>query len=130
VVCRQAEYENYGLRSHLTPRRIAVISGRPELTKRAVDSASALTARKMEQYFRRLLLSEKRFTAILRKRGSQRQRLKTGSRESGAESESALAFAMAGENTRAESLAEPKQALPLDTRCSRFGCLRFEHNWR
>jgi NADH:ubiquinone oxidoreductase subunit B-like Fe-S oxidoreductase len=70
------DYENFGLRSHPTPRRMAVILGKArELTKRAVDSAIRADSKEMGRYGRRMLLSGKPLTAILRKPGSQRQRL-------------------------------------------------------
>ena len=54
---------------------------------------------------------------MLRKRGSQRQTaLKLAPTSQGAESEAALAFAMAGDTARAESLAQDLgKRFPLDT---------------
>jgi hypothetical protein len=76
VVCGKPEYENFGLAlasdteaygGHLAKAR--------ELTKRAWTPPYGLTTKKVGRYGRRLPLSGKRLTAILRKRGSQQQRL-------------------------------------------------------
>ena len=63
------------LLSHLTPRRMAVIlARRGNWASGQWTPPYGLTARKVEPYGRRLLLSGKRLTATLPKRGSQRQR--------------------------------------------------------
>jgi tetratricopeptide (TPR) repeat protein len=71
------DYENWGLALASDTEAYGGHVGKArELTKRAVDSLpSGRTARKMEQYGKRMLLCNKQVTAIPRKRGSQRQRL-------------------------------------------------------
>jgi hypothetical protein len=48
----------------------------------------------------------------------------------GVGAEAALAFAMAGDKARAESLAQGLgKRFPLDTQMQHSGCQRFRHNW-
>jgi hypothetical protein len=49
----------------------------------------------------------------------------------GVQVEAALAFVIPGDTPRAESLAQDLgKRFSLDSRCNRFGCLRFRRNWR
>jgi len=68
------DYENWGLALASDTEAYAGHLGKArDLTKRAVDSA--VRARKLGQYGRRWLRSERLLTAILRKPGSQVPRL-------------------------------------------------------
>jgi hypothetical protein len=103
--------------SHPTPRPMAVIWQGAGLTKRAVESAiqadsketgaiwqanAALRTSGLRQRCRSAAVSGRGFEAC--------------SRESGRRSEAALAFAMAGDTARAESLAQDLgKRFPLDT---------------
>jgi hypothetical protein len=112
------EYENYGLAfasdteaysGHLRKAR--------ELTKRAVDSAIRADSKENGAIFQAIAAQrEAVYGNPAEARQSAAEALKLAPASQGAESESALAFAMAGENTRAESLARDlNKRFPLDT---------------
>jgi eukaryotic-like serine/threonine-protein kinase len=88
-----------------------------ELTKRAVDSAMRADNRETGAIWQaNAALQQAAFGSITEARQSAAQALKLAPASQGAEAEAALAFAMAGDTARAESLARDlTKRFPLDT---------------
>ena len=103
-----------------------------ELTRRAVDSAIRADSKENGAIWQANAGSAKRLMAIAAEaRQSAAEALKLAPASQGGEVEAALAFAMAGDTARAESLAQDLgNAFRWTRRCSRFGCPRFRRNWR
>jgi eukaryotic-like serine/threonine-protein kinase len=112
------EYENFGLAlasdtegygGHLTRAR--------ELTKRAVDSASRSDSKETGAvYLANAALEQAAYGNPADARKSTAEALKLAGSSQAVESEAALAFAMAGDTARAESLAEDlDKRFPLGT---------------
>ncbi len=103
-----------------------------ELTKRAVDSAIRADSKENGAIFQAIAAQrEAAYGHAAEARQSAAEALKLAPASQGVESEAALAFAMAGDTARAESLAQDLgNASRWTRRCSRFGCRRFRRNWR
>jgi eukaryotic-like serine/threonine-protein kinase len=88
-----------------------------ELTKRAVDSAMRADNRETGAIWQaNAALQQAAFGSLTEARQSAAEALKLASASQGAEAEAALAFAMAGDTARAESLAQNlTKRFPLDT---------------
>ena len=127
------EYENLGLAlASDTEAYVGHLGKARELTKRAVDSAVRVDNKESGAiYLANAALQQAAYGHATEGRRTAAEALKLAPASSGAEAEAALAFAMAGDTARAESLAQDlEKRFPLNTRCSRFGCLRFRRNWR
>jgi serine/threonine protein kinase/tetratricopeptide (TPR) repeat protein len=112
------EYENYGLAlASDTEAYVGHLRKARELTKRAVDSAIRADSKENGAIFQTIAAQREAAcgnTAEARQSASEALKLAPGSQ--GAESEAALAFAMAGDAARAESLAQGLgKRFPLDT---------------
>ena len=105
-------------RSHPTPKPTRVICGKArELTKRAVDSAIRADSKENGRNLAGECCSaEAVFGNPAEARQSAAEALKLAPTSQGVEVEAALAFAMAGDTARAESLAQDLgKRFPLDT---------------
>jgi len=114
----KTDYENYGLALVSDTEAYAGHVGRArELTKRAVDSAVRVDSREMGAVY--LAIAAQREAAYgnpTKARRSAAEALKLAPTSSGAEAEAALAFAMAGDTARAESVTQDLgKRFPLDT---------------
>jgi tetratricopeptide (TPR) repeat protein len=114
----KAEAENYGLALASDTEAYAGHLGKArELTKRAVDSAIRADSKETGAIFQdNAALREAAYGNSVEARQLAAQALKLAPGSQGVESEAALAFAMAGEMARADSLArELGKRFPLDT---------------
>ncbi|MBZ5599916.1 MAG: tetratricopeptide repeat protein, partial [Acidobacteriia bacterium] len=114
----KTDYENYGLALVSDTEAYAGHVGRArELTKRAVSSAVRFDSREMGAVY--LAIAAQREAAYgnpTKARRSAAEALKLAPTSSGAEAEAALAFAMAGDTARAESVTQDLgKRFPLDT---------------
>jgi tetratricopeptide (TPR) repeat protein len=114
----QPEYEHYGLAlASDTEAYAGHISKARELTKRAVTAASRVDSQEMRAVY--LAIAAQREAAYGNATKAQQfaaQAFKVAPTSQGAETETALAFAMAGDTARAESLAQDlDRRFPLDT---------------
>jgi serine/threonine protein kinase/tetratricopeptide (TPR) repeat protein len=114
----KAEYENYGLSLASDTEAYAGHVGKArELTKRAVDSAIRADSKETAAIWQaNAALEQAAYGNPAEARQSAAEALKLAPASQGVESEAALAFAMAGDTARAESLAQDLGKLyPLDT---------------
>ena len=112
------EYENYGLALASDTEAYAGHLGRArELTKRAVDSAKRADSKEGAAIWQEnAALREAAYGKTVEARQSAAEALKLAPASPGVKSEAALAFAMAGDAARAESLAlDLNKRFPLDT---------------
>ncbi len=114
----QPEYEDYGLALASDTEAYAGHIGKArELTKRAVNSAVRVDRKEMGAVY--LAIAAQRevvYGNATKARQSAAQAFKLAPTRPGAETETALAFAMAGETARADSLAQDLgKRFPLDT---------------
>ena len=112
------EFENYGLSlASDTEAYIGHLSKARELTTRAVDSAVRADNKEKGAIFQENAAQrEVAYGNAAEARRSAAQALKLAPASPGVESEAALAFAMAGDTTRADSLARDLgKRFPLDT---------------
>ena len=112
------EYENYGLSlARDTEAYAGHVGNARELHKRAVDSAIRTDNKENGAiYLADAALQQAAYGNPAEARQSAAEALKLASASQGAEVEAALAFAMAGDTTRAESLAQDLgKRFPLDT---------------
>jgi serine/threonine protein kinase/Tfp pilus assembly protein PilF len=112
------EYENYGLALASDSEAYAGHLGKArELTKRAVDSAIRVDSKEGGAVWQEnAALREAAFGNSAEARQSAADALKLARASPGVEAEAALAFAMAGDTARAESLAQDlNKRFPLDT---------------
>ena len=119
-----SDTEAYG--GHLGKRR-------GNLTKRAVDSSIRADSKENGAIWQAIAAQrEAAYGNATEARQSAAEALKMAPASQGVESEAALAFAMAGDTARAESLAQDlgKRFRVWTRRCSRFGYRRFKGNWR
>ena len=117
MVCGQARYENYGLALASDTEAYAGHVGKAwELTKRAVDSAIRADSKETGAIWQANAALEAAYGNPAEARQSAAGALKLAPASQGVESEAALAFAMAGDTARAESLAQDLgKRFPLDT---------------
>jgi eukaryotic-like serine/threonine-protein kinase len=112
------EYENYGLAlaSDTEAYRGHVAKAR-ELTRRAVDSAIHADSRENGAIWQaNAALQQAAYNNSAEARQAAAAALKVSATSPGAKAEAALAFAMAGDTARAESLAQDlEKRFPLDT---------------
>jgi len=103
-----------------------------ELTKRAVDSAIRADSKESGAIWQaNAALQQAAYGNTIEARQTAAGALKLAPTSQGVEAEAALALAMAGDTARAEFLAQDLgERFRWTPRCSRFGCLRFRHNWR
>ena len=118
MVCGQARYENYGLALASDTEAYGGHLGKArELTKRAVDSAIRADSKENGAIWQ--AIAAQREAAYGNRCGSPAaaaEALKLAPASQGVEGEAALAFAMAGDTARAESLAQDLgKRFPLDT---------------
>jgi serine/threonine protein kinase len=112
------EYETYGLAfASDTEAYGGHVSKARELTKRAVDSAIRADSKENGAIFQAIAAQrEAAYGLAAEARQSAARALKLAPASQGTESEAALALAMAGEEARAESLAQDlNKRFPLDT---------------
>jgi eukaryotic-like serine/threonine-protein kinase len=112
------EYENYGLELASETEAYAGHLGKArELTKRAVDSAIRVDSKEGGAIWQEnAALREVAYGNPAEARQSAAEALKLAPASPGVKSEAALAFAMAGDTARAESLAQDlNKRFPLDT---------------
>ena len=112
------EYENFGLAlASDTDAFAGLLSKAQEMTKRAVDSAVRVDRKETGAIWQATAAQrEAAFGAAVDARRLAAEALKLAPASPGAEVEAALAFASAGDGTRAESLAQDlRQRFPLDT---------------
>ncbi len=112
------EYENYGLASASDTEAYGGHLGKArELTKRAVDSAVRADNKESGAiYLANAALKETAYGNPAQARQSAAEALKLAPTSQAVEVETALAFAMAGDTSRAESLAQDLgKRFPLDT---------------
>ena len=112
------DYENYGLAfASDTEAYGGHLSKARELTKRAVDSAIRADSKESGAISQAIAAQrEAAYGMAAEARQSAAEALKLAPASQGVESEAALAFAMAGETARAESLAQDlNKRFPLDT---------------
>ena len=112
------DYENWGLALASDTEAYAGHLGKArELTKRAVDSAVRADNKENGAiYLATAALREAAYGNAAEARQSAAEALKLAPASPGAEAEAALAFAMAGDTARAESLAQDLgKRFPLDT---------------
>ena len=112
------EYETYGLALASDTEAYSGHLGKArELTKRAVDSAIRADNKESGATGRRtLLLQQAAYGNAAEARQAAAEALKLAPASQGVEVEAALAFAMAGDTARAESLAQDlAKRFPLDT---------------
>ena len=112
------EAENYGLSLASDTEAFAGHLGKArELTKRAVDSAVRVDSKETGAIFQdNAALREAAYGNPAEARRLAAEALKLAPASQGVKSEAALAFAMAGDTSRAESLAEDlEKRFPLDT---------------
>ncbi|MGA7624659.1 MAG: tetratricopeptide repeat protein, partial [Candidatus Acidiferrales bacterium] len=112
------EYESYGLALASDTEAYAGHVGKArELTKRAVDSAIRADSKENGAIWQtNAALEQAAYGNATEARQSAAEALKLAPASQGVESEAALAFAMAGDTARAESLAQDlEKRLPLDT---------------
>ena len=113
-----ADYENYGLSAASDTEAYAGHVGKArELNKRAVDSAVRTDNKESGAlYLANAAVREAAYGYRAEARQSAADALKLAPGSQGVESEAALAFAMAGDTARAESLAQDLgKRFPLDT---------------
>ena len=112
------EYENFGLAlASDTEAYAGHVSKAWELTKRAVDSAIRADSKETGAIWQaNAALEQAAYGNAAEARQSAAEALKLAPASQGVESEAALAFAMAGDTARAESLAQDLgKRFPLDT---------------
>jgi eukaryotic-like serine/threonine-protein kinase len=112
------EYENFGLSLASDTEAYGGHLGKArELTRRAVDSAIRADSKENAAVWQvNAAVQEAAYGNAAQARQSAAEALKLAPSSQGVESEAALAFAMAGDTTRAESLAqELGKRFPLDT---------------
>ena len=112
------EYENEGLALASDTEDYAGHVGKArELTKRAVDSAIRADSRENAAIWEEnAALAQAAYGKVADARQSAAEALKLAPASRGPEAEAALVFAMAGDSTRAESLAQDlNKRFPLDT---------------
>jgi eukaryotic-like serine/threonine-protein kinase len=112
------EYENYGLALASDTEAYSGHLGKArELTKRAVDSAVRADSKETGAIWQAIAAQrEAAYGNTVDARHSVAEALKLAPASQGVESEAALAFAMAGDTTRAESLAQDLgKRFPLNT---------------
>jgi serine/threonine protein kinase/tetratricopeptide (TPR) repeat protein len=112
------DYENYGLALEADTEAFAGhLAKERELTKRAVDSATRADSKESGAvWLANAALQEAAYGNTTESRRSALEALKLAPASPGVESEAALAFAMAGDTARAESLAQDLgKRFPLDT---------------
>jgi eukaryotic-like serine/threonine-protein kinase len=112
------DYENSGLVLASDTEAYAGHLGKArELTKRAVDSAIRADSKETGEIFQAIAAQrEAAYGHAAEARQSAAEALKLAPTSQGVEVEAALAFAMAGDTTRAESLAQDSgKRYPLDT---------------
>ena len=118
MVCGQARYENFGLALASDTEAYGGHLGKArELTKRAVDSAIRADSKENGAIWQaNAALQQAAYGNPAEARQSAAEALKLAPASQGVESEAALAFAMAGDTARAESLAQDLgKRFPLDT---------------
>jgi serine/threonine protein kinase/Tfp pilus assembly protein PilF len=111
-------YENYGLAFASDTEAYGGHLGKAgDLTKRAVDSAIRADSKESGAIFQAIAAQrEAAYGMVTEARQSAARALKLAPASQGTESEAALALAMAGEEARAESLAQDlNKRFPLDT---------------
>ena len=103
-----------------------------ELTKRAVDSAVKADSKENGAiWWENAALCEAAFGNIAEARQAAAEGLKLDPESQGVEAETALAYAMAGDIARAQSLAQDLNQTTRSTlKCSRCGCPAFKRNSR
>jgi serine/threonine protein kinase/Tfp pilus assembly protein PilF len=114
----QSEYANYGLAlASDTEAYVGHVSKARDLNKRAVDSAIRADYKENAAvYMANAALQQAAFGYVQEARSSAAKALQSAASSAGATAEAALAFAMAGDPTRAESLARNlDERYPLDT---------------
>jgi eukaryotic-like serine/threonine-protein kinase len=114
----EPEYENFGLALASDTEAYVGHEGKArELTKRAVDSAVRTDNKETAGIWQaNAALQQAAYGNPAKARQSVAEALKLASTSQGVESEAALAFAMAGDAARAESLAQDlAKRFPLDT---------------
>jgi eukaryotic-like serine/threonine-protein kinase len=112
------EYENWGLALASDTEAYGGHLGKArELTKRAVDSAVRADSKENGAIFQAIAAQrEAAYDKAAEARQTAAEALKLAPTSQGTESEAALAFAMAGDTARAESLAQDlRKRFPLDT---------------
>ena len=112
------EYENYGLAlASDTEAYVGHLGKARELTKRAVDSAVRADSKETGAVWQAIAAQrEAAYGNPAEARQSAAEALKLAPASQGVEAEAALAFAMAGDTARAESLAKDLgKRFPLDT---------------
>ncbi len=112
------EYENFGLALASDTEAYGGHLGKArELTKRAVDSAIRADSKESGAIFQaNAALQQAAYGNATEARQSAAEALKLAPTSQGVDSEAALAFAMAGDTARAESLAQDlNKRYPLDT---------------
>jgi serine/threonine protein kinase/tetratricopeptide (TPR) repeat protein len=112
------EYENFGLALASDTEAYGGHLGKArELTKRAVDSAIRADSKETGAIFQaNAAVQQAAYSNATEARQSAAEALKLAPTSQGVESEAALAFAMAGDTARAESLAQDLgKRYPLDT---------------
>ena len=118
MVCGQARHENFGLALASDTEAYAGHVGKArELTKRAVDSAIRADSKENGAIWQaNAALQQAAYGDAAEARQIAAEALKLAPRSQGVESEAALAFAMAGDTARAESLAQDLgKRYPLDS---------------
>ena len=103
-----------------------------ELTQRAVDSAIRADSKENGGIWQaNAALQQAAYGNATEARQTAAEALKLAPSSQGAESEAALAFAMAGDTTRAESLAQDlNRRFPLDTQMQSLWLPAIGRNWR
>jgi eukaryotic-like serine/threonine-protein kinase len=112
------DYENWGLAlASDTEAYVGHVGKARELTKRAVDSAIRADSKETGAIWQAIAAQpEAAYGNTTEARQSAAKALKLAPASQGVESEAALAFAMAGDTARAESLAQDlEKRFPLDT---------------
>jgi serine/threonine protein kinase/tetratricopeptide (TPR) repeat protein len=114
----KSDYENYGLAlASDTEAYVGHLRKARELTKRAVDSAVRADSKETAAIYLAIAAQrEAAFGNATEARRAAAEALPLAPASQGVESEAALAFAMAGDTTRAESMAKDLgKRFPLDT---------------
>ena len=126
-------YENFGLAlASDTKAYGGHLAKAQELTKRAVDSAIRADSKENGAMWQANAdLEQAAYGNVAEARQTAVEAVKLVPSSQGVAAESALAFAMAGDTARAESLAQDLgSAIRWTPRCSCSGCFRFRRNWR
>jgi tetratricopeptide (TPR) repeat protein len=129
----QPDYENFGLGLASDTEAYAGHLGKArELTKRSVESAIRADSKETGAIWREnAALREAAFGNVTEAKQAAADGLKLTPTSQGVGVEAALAYAMAGDTARAESMANDlNKRFPLDTQMQSLWPQRFERKWR